>query len=137
MAPRTFSPSLERVGENVALVVERLVRGSKAMIRTSLCALLGIEHPIVQGPIWPATSPELVAAVSNAGGLGSLAAVFESAADLEHQVTRVRELTGRPFAINHVVPLLDEEAFAYTLAARPAVISFALADPGDHGGPRP
>jgi nitronate monooxygenase/enoyl-[acyl-carrier protein] reductase II len=101
------------------------------MLRTPLCGLLGIQHPIVQGAIWPATSPELVAAVSNAGALGSIGAVFESAESLGRQIERVRELTGRPFAINHVVPLLNEEAFALTLAAKPAVISFALGDPGD------
>jgi enoyl-[acyl-carrier protein] reductase II len=101
------------------------------MLRTALCDLLGIEHPIVQAAIWPATSPELVAAVSNAGGLGSIGSVFESAESLQRQVARVRELTDRPFAINHVVPLLNEEAFAFTLAAKPAVISFALGDPGD------
>ena len=101
------------------------------MLRTPVCDLLGIEHPIIQAAIWPATSPELVAAVSNAGGLGSLGAVFEPAERLRAQVVRVRELTDRPFAINHVVPLLNEETFAFTLEARPAVISFALGDPGD------
>jgi nitronate monooxygenase/enoyl-[acyl-carrier protein] reductase II len=85
----------------------------------------------VQGAIWPATAPELVAAVSNAGALGSIGAVFETADSLREQVTRVRELTDRPFAINHVVPLLNEEAFAFTLEEKPAVISFALGDPGE------
>ena len=101
------------------------------MLRTRLCDLLGIEHPIVQAAIWPATAPELVAAVSDAGGLGSLGAAFESAESLGRQLARVRELTSRPFAVNHVVPLLNEEAFALTLAAKPAVISLALGDPGD------
>ena len=100
------------------------------MLRTPVCDLLGIQHPVVQAAIWPATAPEL-AAVSNAGGLGSLGAVFTSAESLERQITRVRELTTRPFAVNHVVPLLDEDAFALTLEARPAVISLALGDPGD------
>ena len=101
------------------------------MLRTRFCDLLAIEHPIVQAAIWPATAPELVAAVSDAGGLGSLGAVFESAEDLGRQIDRVRALTGRPFAVNHVVPLLDEAAFALTLEARPAAISLALGDPGD------
>ena len=100
------------------------------MLKTTFCEVVGIEHPIVQGAIWPATSPELVAAVSNAGGLGSIGAVFESADSLARQIDRVRSLTDRPFAVNHVVPLLNEEAFAATLAAKPAVISFALGDPG-------
>ena len=101
------------------------------MLRIPFCDLVGIEWPIVQAAIWPATAPELVAAVSNAGGLGSLGAIFASADQIEQQIARVRSLTDRPFAVNHVVPQLNEEAFAATLAARPAVISFALGDPGD------
>jgi enoyl-[acyl-carrier protein] reductase II len=101
------------------------------MVRTNLCDLLGIAHPIVQAAIWPATAPELVAAVSNAGGLGSLGAVFESAESLKRQLAQVRELTSRPFAVNHVVPFLNEETFALTLEAKPAVISLALGDPDD------
>jgi enoyl-[acyl-carrier protein] reductase II len=101
------------------------------MLRTSVCELLGIEVPIVQAAIWPATSPELVAAVCEAGGLGSVGAVFESAERVERQMARVRRLTPRPFAVNHVVPQLDEEAFRATLEAEPEVISFALGNPGD------
>jgi enoyl-[acyl-carrier protein] reductase II len=101
------------------------------MLRTSVCDLLSIEVPIMQAAIWPATSPELVAAVSEAGGLGSVGSVFESAESVQKQIARVRELTNRPFAVNHVVPLLDEEAFEATLEAKPAVISLALGDPTD------
>jgi enoyl-[acyl-carrier protein] reductase II len=101
------------------------------MLRTAVCENLGIEVPIMQAAIWPATSPELVAAVCEAGGLGSIGSVFESAESVEGQMARVRELTDRPFAINHVVPLLDEEAFEATLEAKPAVVSLALGDPGD------
>ena len=101
------------------------------MLRTPICDLLDIEVPIMQAAIWPATAPELVAAVSEAGGLGSIGSVFESAESIERQIARVRELTERPFAVNHVVPLLDEEAFEATLEAKPAVVSLALGDPGD------
>ncbi len=100
------------------------------MLRTPVCDLLSIEVPIMQAAIWPATAPELVAAVSEAGGLGSVGSVFESAESVQRQIARVREMTERPFAVNHVVPLLDEEAFEATLEARPAVISLALGNPG-------
>jgi nitronate monooxygenase/enoyl-[acyl-carrier protein] reductase II len=100
-------------------------------LRTPICDLLDIEVPIMQAAIWPATAPELVAAVSEAGGLGSIGSVFESAESVERQIERVRELTERPFAVNHVVPLLDEDAFEATLEAQPAVVSMALGDPGD------
>jgi enoyl-[acyl-carrier protein] reductase II len=46
-------------------------------------------------------------------------------------LVRKTGLTSRPFAINHIPQALDMEAFGYTLAARPAVISFVLGDPGD------
>ena len=81
------------------------------MLRTPVCDLLGIEVPLMQAAIWPATSPELVAAVSEAGGLGSVGSVFESAESIKGQIARVRDMIQRPFAVNHVVPLLDEEAF--------------------------
>ncbi|MDQ3910701.1 MAG: nitronate monooxygenase [Actinomycetota bacterium] len=101
------------------------------MLRTPVCDVLGIEVPIMQAAIWPATAPELVAAVSEEGSLGSIGSVFESAESVERQIARVRELTQRPFAVNHVVPLLDEEAFEATLEAKPAAISLALGDPAD------
>lgn len=101
------------------------------MLRTPFCDLFDIEAPLLQAAIWPATSPELVAAVAEAGGLGSLGAVFGSADRVREQIRRVRELTERPFVVNHVVPLLDEKAFEATLEARPVAVSFALGDPGD------
>jgi enoyl-[acyl-carrier protein] reductase II len=101
------------------------------MLRTRFCELFGIEVPVLQAAIWPATSPELVAAVSGAGALGSIGAVFGSAEDVRGRIARVRELTDRPFAVNHVVPALDEGAFQATLDERPAAVSFALGDPGD------
>ena len=100
------------------------------MLRTRFCELFDIEAPILQVAIWPATAPELVAAVSNAGGLGSVGAVFGRADHVRGQIERVRQLTDRPFVVNHVVPLLDHKAFEATLEARPAAISFALGNPG-------
>jgi enoyl-[acyl-carrier protein] reductase II len=97
---------------------------------TPFSDLFEIDAPILQAAIWPATSPELVAAVSEAGALGSVAAIFSSADGLTAQIERVRALTTRPFVVNHVVPALDEDAFQATLDARPAGVSFALGNPG-------
>ena len=52
------------------------------MLRTRLCDLLGIEHPIIQASLGPWSSAEVVAAVSNAGGLGSFGAVLKPADEL-------------------------------------------------------
>ena len=101
------------------------------MRSTPFSELFEIDAPILQAAIWPATSPELVAAVSEAGALGSVAAIFSSADGLTAQIERVRALTDRPFVVNHVVSALDEDAVEATLDARPAGVSFALGNPGD------
>jgi len=101
------------------------------MLRTSLCDLLGIDVPIILAPMGSATSGEFAAAVSNQGGLGGIGSLFRTTAAIKRDIDVVRELTKRHYAVNHIPQLLDAEAFRYTLAARPAVISFALGDPGD------
>ena len=101
------------------------------MLKTALCDRLGIEVPIILAPMGTCTSAEFAAAVSNAGGLGGIGSLFRSTAAVKRDIDGVRRLTSRPFAINHIPQTLDAEAFRCTLEARPAVISFALADPGD------
>ncbi|HEY0395416.1 MAG TPA: nitronate monooxygenase [Candidatus Elarobacter sp.] len=59
-----------------------------------------LEIPIVQAPMSGATTPQLVAAVSNAGGLGSLPGGYDTPDVIRDNVARVRALTGRPFALN-------------------------------------
>ena len=102
------------------------------MIRTKLCELLDIEVPIVQAGMGPFTSAELVAAVSNAGALGSLGAANRPVDDLRRQLARIADLTAGPFAVNHLVTVLDEESFAVTLEARPKVVSMALDHPHEY-----
>jgi enoyl-[acyl-carrier protein] reductase II len=78
------------------------------MIRTPLCEMLGIEHPIVQGGMAWAATPELAAAVSNAGGFGIVGAGNSPPDVVRHELRRVRELTSRPFGAN--VPLFTAGA---------------------------
>jgi len=70
------------------------------MIRTPLCDLLGIEHPILQGGMAWAATAELAAAVSNAGGLGVVGAGNHPPEVVRQELRRVRELTDRPFGAN-------------------------------------
>ena len=100
-------------------------------LRTPFTELFGIEIPVLQAPVWPAASADLVAAVGAAGAMGSIAGVFSRADALLAQIARVRGLSDRPFVVNHLVPSLDEDAFAATLGARPAAVSFALGHPGE------
>jgi nitronate monooxygenase len=76
-----------------------------------LTALLGIEHAIVGGPMAGVNTPELAAAVSNAGGLGSIGCGMMEPAQIESSIQRIRELTERPFAVNLFItpqPAADE-----------------------------
>jgi nitronate monooxygenase/enoyl-[acyl-carrier protein] reductase II len=103
-----------------------------AMLRTPLCDALGIDVPIILAAMGgSASSAEFAAAASNEGALGSIGSLFRTSAAVKRDIDVVKELTNRNFAVNHIPPTLDADAFRYTLAARPAVISFALGDPGD------
>ena len=97
------------------------------MIHTRICDLLGIVHPIVLGGMGTATTAPLVAAVSNAGGFGTLGTSAFNAATLESEVGAILERTGKPFGINHLLFQIQEEMFVVTLRARPAVAAFAWA----------
>jgi enoyl-[acyl-carrier protein] reductase II len=101
------------------------------MLKTPLCDLFGIEVPIVLAPMGTCTSAELAAAVSNNGGLGGIGSLFRTTASVKRDIDVLKKLTNKPFAINHIPQTLDPEVFRHALAARPAVISFALDDPGD------
>jgi enoyl-[acyl-carrier protein] reductase II len=101
------------------------------VLRTPVCDLLGIDVPIIGAPFGPWEQVELAAAISGAGALGSVGTALRTTAELRAQWKRLRELTDRPFAINHTVRPFDEEAFAATLAYRPAAISFHLGVPAD------
>jgi enoyl-[acyl-carrier protein] reductase II len=99
--------------------------------RTPLCELLGIEVPIVGAPFGPWQQVELAAALCEAGTLGSLGTGLRTVPELRAQWQRLRELTDRPFAINHTLRPFDEAAFAATLEARPRAISFHMTVPAD------
>jgi nitronate monooxygenase len=62
--------------------------------------LQALAVPIVQAPMAGATTPRLVAAVSNAGGLGSLPGGYNEPVKIREQIAQVRALTERPFAVN-------------------------------------
>ncbi len=62
---------------------------------------LGIEHLVIQAPMGGGpTTPELVAAVSNAGGLGSLGAAYLTPDQITEAIRRIRALTDKPFNVN-------------------------------------
>lgn len=99
------------------------------MIRTPVCDLLGIEHPIALGGMGSATSPALVAAVSRAGGLGALGCHYLTPDQIRVRTAAIRQETNRPFGLNFLLFDTREESFTAALELRPAVMQFAWARP--------
>ncbi|MGW0963577.1 nitronate monooxygenase [Streptomyces gelaticus] len=102
---------------------------------TDLC-----RYPIVQAPMAGGTSgPQLAAAVSEAGGLGFLAAGYKTADGMYNEIKQLRGLTGQPFGVNLFMPqpaLADPsavEVYRHQLAGEAAWYETPLGDP-DSGG---
>lgn len=74
----------------------------------SLSAALGIEHPIVLGPFGGLSSVELVAAVSDAGGLGSYGLYGYTPERIRDTIAQLRAATDKPFSVNLWLPTGDE-----------------------------
>ena len=84
--------------------------------------------PRWEAPPRPPSLPRRHRTTARSGSIGSL---FRTSAAVKRDIDVVQQLTNRNYAVNHIPPTLDADAFRHTLAARPAVISFALGDPGD------
>jgi nitronate monooxygenase len=72
-------------------------------LHTAICDLLGIRHPIIQTGMGWVAKPELVAAVSNAGAIGFLAAATIPPHLVEGEIEKVKALTDRPFGVNFLM----------------------------------
>jgi len=91
--------------------------------KTRVSSRLGIEYPIIQGPLGGLSTQRLAAAVSNFGGLGSFGAHGLAPSAIKDVIAEIRALTSKPFAMNLWVSMEDEgartsgsEAFSRSLA---------------------
>jgi len=87
---------------------------------TRICELLEIEHPIIQAPMAGTTTPAMVAAVTNAGGLGSHGCAALSPEQLAQDIEALAHATNRAVNLNffcHDDPHFDEADHAALLAA--------------------
>jgi len=94
-------------------------------MRTRVCSLVGIDLPVFLGGMAGATGTELVAAVSQAGGLGILGCARIPPAEIGAAVRAIRDKTDRPFGLNLLLFSAAEELVAATLSCRAPVISTA------------
>lgn len=81
--------------------------------------------PVVQAPIGPAATPALAAAVSEAGGIGSLGASWTEPGMLRAQIRDIRRRTERPFMVNLVLAFEQEERLELALAEGVELVSFS------------
>jgi len=78
--------------------------------KNRLTTKLGIDYPVIQGPLGGLSSQKLTAAVSNFGGLGSFGAHSLTPEAIKDVIAEIRSLTSRPFAMNLWVSMEDEGA---------------------------
>ena len=106
------------------------------MKKTTICYLLGIEYPIIQGGMAWIANAELAAAVSNAGGLGLIspdAGMALNADRVEHlrsQLRKASSLTDKPFGVNLPLPVARvKELIDVVIQQRVSLVVTSMGDP--------
>jgi NAD(P)H-dependent flavin oxidoreductase YrpB (nitropropane dioxygenase family) len=93
------------------------------------CDVAGVEKPIVQAPMGGAGGPQLAAAVSNAGGLGTLPLWAADDDMVRATIRETKELTERPYAVNLNMEFPQQRRLEICLEEGVPVISFFWQDP--------
>ena len=101
-------------------------------MKTELCERLGIDLPIIQAPIGGAAGAPLAAAVSDAGGLGTVTVSGLGAEAAREKIRDVRERTSKPFAVNLLMSFPHKEELEVCLEERVPAVSFFWGDPSRH-----
>ena len=102
-------------------------RDAVDVLTTPVCELFGMTHPVVLGGMGLGTNPDLVAAVSNAGGLGIQGCSGRPAEEITQLAASIRDRTDRPFGLNLLLFMAGDAEWAATLATGPPVVSTAWA----------
>ena len=81
-------------------------------MNTIICSMLGIKYPIIQGGMAWVANASLAGSVSNAGGLGIIAAANAPVDFVREEIRKTREITNRPFGVNIMLmsPFVDDIA---------------------------
>ena len=103
------------------------------MRKTAICDLLGIEYPVIQGGMAWVAEHNLAAAVSNAGGLGIIAAANAPYEYVRDEIRKTKELTDRPFGVN--IMLLSphaEDVARVVVEEKVPVVTTGAGNPGTY-----
>lgn len=99
------------------------------MLKTRMTELFGIEHPIMLAGMNWITDIKLVAAVSNAGGLGIFATARCTPEEVRENIQEIRKLTNKPFGVNVVLRYDSEEKIKTAIEEKVPVINYTLGKP--------
>lgn len=103
------------------------------MIKSQICDIIGIKYPIFQGAMAWISDAELTAAVSNAGGLGIIAAGNAPATYVSAQIKKAKKLTDKPFGVNIMLISPHAEEIAHIVAEeKVAVVTTGAGNPSKH-----
>jgi nitronate monooxygenase len=102
------------------------------MLRTKFCELFGVEYPIVSAGMGGVAMANLAAAVSEAGGLGTIALAGVSPDAIAAEISAARKITAKPIVVNLLVPFLRPGIFE-VLAKQPiSAVTLFWGDPAEH-----
>ena len=100
------------------------------MLKTAICDLFGIQHPVIQGGMAHVATAELVSAVSNAGGLGIIGAGYYQPDWVRQQIQLTKQQTSQPFGVN--IPLTSpfvEKVIEVILEEKVAIVATGAGNP--------
>ena len=101
------------------------------MLKTAICGLFGIKHPIIQGGMVHVSTVELVSAVSNAGGLGVIGTGNAKPDWVRKQIRLTRQRTSKPFGVNILlVSPFAEEIVEVVLQEKVNLVTTGAGNPG-------
>ena len=110
---------------------------TKTWNQTRVASTLGIEYPLIQGPLGGFSSERLTASVSNFGGLGSFGAHSLEPQAIKDKIAEIRSLTSKPFAMNLWVSMEDDGAIESDGAAFQRALSHLAPHIEAVGGTQP
>ena len=103
------------------------------MIETKITKLLGIKYPVFQGGMAWVSTPRLVAAVSNAGGLGVLGSGSMSGDIAREQIQQIKSLTDKPFGVNIMLMMeSSKEVIDVCIDEKVPVVTTGAGNPGPY-----
>jgi NAD(P)H-dependent flavin oxidoreductase YrpB (nitropropane dioxygenase family) len=102
------------------------------MLRTKICEMFGIDYPIISAGMGAAALSALAAAVSEAGGLGTIALAGFTQEGIHNEISAARARTRKPLAANLIVPFMRADQIRAVAALRLAAATFFWGDPGEH-----